>query len=139
MAARNGGREAPVLFPATQMKTRIRILFVLFAVSGFCGLIYESIWSHYLKLFLGHAAYAQTVVLVVFIGGLALGSWPAGHFAARIRRPLVAHAAAEFLVCVPALFFHSIFIASLGWAFGVLLLVVVSSADWFVAQGSLVV
>ena len=33
---------------------------VLFAVSGFAGLIYESIWSHYLKLFLGHAAYAQT-------------------------------------------------------------------------------
>jgi len=45
-------------------------------LSGFCGLIYESIWSQYLKLFLGHAAYAQTVVLIVFIGGLALGAWP---------------------------------------------------------------
>tara|TARA_B100000809_G_C14614854_1_gene342587 strand:+ start:121 stop:276 length:156 start_codon:yes stop_codon:yes gene_type:complete len=34
------------------------ILFIIFAASGFSGLIYESIWSHYLKLFLGHAAYA---------------------------------------------------------------------------------
>ena len=42
-----------------------RTLFALFAVSGFCGLIYESIWAHYLKLFVGHAAYAQTVVIVV--------------------------------------------------------------------------
>jgi predicted CxxxxCH...CXXCH cytochrome family protein len=32
--------------------------FAVFAVSGFSGLIYESIWTHYLKLFLGHAAYA---------------------------------------------------------------------------------
>lgn len=35
------------------------IYFLLFTLSGFSGLIYESIWSHYLKLFLGHAAYAD--------------------------------------------------------------------------------
>jgi hypothetical protein len=34
---------------------------LIFVVSGFAGLIYESIWTHYLKLFLGHAAYAQTL------------------------------------------------------------------------------
>jgi len=34
-----------------------RALYALFALSGFAGPIYESIWSHYLKLFLGHAAY----------------------------------------------------------------------------------
>jgi len=45
----------------------------LFFISGICGLIYESVWAHYVKLMLGHAAYAQTLVLVVFIGGLALG------------------------------------------------------------------
>jgi len=37
------------------------LLFALFAASGFAGLVYESIWTHYLKLFLGHAAYAQTL------------------------------------------------------------------------------
>ena len=36
-----------------------RVLFALFALSGFCGLIYESIWAYYLKLFVGHAAYAR--------------------------------------------------------------------------------
>src|SRR2546430_6895706 len=50
------------------------MLFALFAVSGFAGLIYESIWTHYLKLFLGHAAYAQTLVLAIFMGGMAIGS-----------------------------------------------------------------
>ncbi len=33
----------------------------LFMLSGLAGLIYESVWTHYLKLFLGHAAYAQTL------------------------------------------------------------------------------
>ena len=47
--------------------------FVLFMVSGFSGLVYESIWSHYLRLFLGHAAYAQTLVLAILMGGMPLG------------------------------------------------------------------
>ena len=51
------------------------LFFAIFTISGFSGLIYESIWSHYLKLFLGHAAYAQTLVLAIFMGGMAIGSW----------------------------------------------------------------
>jgi predicted membrane-bound spermidine synthase len=116
------------------MNSRIRTLYVLFTVSGFCGLIYESIWSHYLKLFLGHAAYAQTVVLIVFIGGLALGSWLAGAFALRVRRPLLAYAAAEFIVGVTAMLFHWIFVGSTNWAYDVLLPMACSADSWCWAQ-----
>src|ERR1043166_5997855 len=116
------------------MTIRIRILFVLFEVSGFCGLIYESIWSHYLKLFLGHAAYAQTVVLVVFIGGLALGSWLAGHFAARLRRPLLVYAGPEFLVGIAALLFHRIFVGATSWAYETLLPAACSADHWCWSQ-----
>ena len=42
----------------------------LFALSGAAGLVYQSIWAHYLGLVLGHAAYAQTLVLGLFMGGL---------------------------------------------------------------------
>jgi predicted membrane-bound spermidine synthase len=49
-------------------------LLLLFTLSGFAGLIYESVWSHYLKLVLGHAAHAQTLVLSIFMGGMALGA-----------------------------------------------------------------
>src|SRR2546427_6214154 len=55
----------------------------LFIVSGFAGLIYESIWAQYLKLFLGHAAYAQSLVLAVFMGGMAVGAAAAGRFSER--------------------------------------------------------
>jgi spermidine synthase len=59
---------------------RRRFLLAIFVVSGFTGLIYESIWSHYLKLFLGHAAYAQTLMLAIFMGGMALGSRTVAHY-----------------------------------------------------------
>ena len=35
-----------------------RALLLLFVASGFAGLFYQAIWSHYLGLILGHAAYA---------------------------------------------------------------------------------
>jgi len=40
--------------------------------SGFAGLIYESIWTRYFKLFLGYAAYAQSLALAIFMGGMAI-------------------------------------------------------------------
>jgi len=61
--------------------------FLLFVLSGFSGLIYESIWSHYLKLFLGHAAYAQTLVLAIFMGGMAIGAWLSGLLSPRLEIP----------------------------------------------------
>ena len=50
-------------------KRDIPLLSVLFAVSSFTGLIYESVWSHYLKLLLGAADFAQAFVLAAFMGG----------------------------------------------------------------------
>ncbi|MBC8006954.1 MAG: spermidine synthase [Prolixibacteraceae bacterium] len=84
-------------------------LLCIFAVSGFSGLIYESIWSHYLKLFLGHAAYSQVLVLVIFMGGLAIGSLVAGHFSPRWKHVLLGYALVEAVTGVIALLFHGAF------------------------------
>ena len=50
------------------------LLYVVFVLSGAAGLIYESIWTRYLGLFVGHSAYAQVIVLVIFLGGMSLGA-----------------------------------------------------------------
>jgi spermidine synthase len=101
------------------MTTRIPVgvFFALFTISGFAGLIYQSIWSHYLKLFLGHAAYAQTLVLAIFMGGMAIGSWLVGRYTHRIRNLLLGYAAAEFAIGVLAILFHRVFVGATGWAF----------------------
>jgi predicted membrane-bound spermidine synthase len=96
---------------------RRRFLLGVFVVSGFTGLIYESIWSHYLKLFLGHAAYAQTLVLAIFMGGMALGSWAIAHYSFRLRRLLWGYVLVEGLIGLLGLFFHKIFVAATNFAF----------------------
>ncbi len=96
---------------------RRRFLLAVFVVSGFTGLIYESIWSHYLKLFLGHAAYAQTLVLAIFMGGMAIGSWTVAHYSSRIRRLLWAYVLVEGLIGILGLIFHQTFVAAVNFSF----------------------
>jgi spermidine synthase len=93
------------------------ILYVLFVLSGVSGLIYESIWSHYLKLFLGHAAYAQTLVLAIFMGGMAIGAWIAGGIARRATSPLLWYAAIEGMLGVAGLGFDPLFRSMQAWMF----------------------
>ena len=88
------------------------VFFLLFTVSGFAGLIYESIWSHYLKLFLGHAAYAQTLVLALFMGGMAIGSWLCSRWSAGWGNLLRGYALVEALIGIAALLFHPAFVAA---------------------------
>ena len=95
--------------------------YLLFTVSGFAGLIYESIWTHYLKLFLGHAAYAQSLVLAVFMGGMALCAAYCARISARLRNPLALYALVEAIVGLCALALHEVFVAVTDWSYAALL------------------
>ncbi len=101
--------QEPAITRGLKLVAPRTLYFVIFAISGFSGLIYESIWSHYLKLFLGHAAYAQSLVLIIFMGGMALGSWLASRFSAKSRSPLLLYAGVELIVGLIALLFHDVF------------------------------
>ena len=90
------------------------ILFLIFAVSGFSGLIYESIWTHYIKLILGHAAYAQTLVLSIFMGGLAIGAALMARKGRALTSPLTTYAIVELLLGLLAIAFHTVFVAAEG-------------------------
>src|SRR5437899_236671 len=105
---------APSARPSSSKMSRIprSVFFLLFTVSGFAGLIYESIWSHYLKLFLGHAAYAQTLVLALFMGGMAIGSWLCSRWSGAWGNLLRGYALAEALIGLAALAFHPVFVAA---------------------------
>lgn len=87
-----------------------RLLLLLFVASGFAGLIYQSIWSQYLGLVLGHAAYAQTLVLAMFMGGMALGAWLVSRRSGQWRNLILAYAVAEAAIGVMALLFHGLFL-----------------------------
>ena len=60
----------------------------------------------------GHAAYAQTLVLAIFMGGMALGSWLVSRFTHRIKSLLLGYAMAEAAIGLMALLFHRVFVAA---------------------------
>ena len=86
------------------------LLYLVFILSGAAGLMYESVWSRYLGLFVGHSAYAQIIVLVIFLGGMALGAIAVGRRSERMREPLVWYAAVEIIVGLIGLVFHDVFV-----------------------------
>ena len=105
------------------METRFKglylrnIYFAVFFLSGFSGLIYESIWTQYLKLFLGHAAYAQALVLFIFMGGMSAGAWQAARYGNRIRNLLVIYAAVEGIIGLCSFAFHQVFLTATDFVF----------------------
>jgi spermidine synthase len=84
------------------------ILFLFFC-SGATALIYEVLWSKYLSLMFGSTVQAQTVVLAVFMGGLALGNRLFGKRADALNRPLRVYGYIEIAIGLYAFFFSGIY------------------------------
>src|SRR5438132_479375 len=66
-------------------------LCVCFFLSGATALVYEVVCLRILGLVFGHTLHAVATVLIVFMGGLALGSALFGGRTSRIRDPLQAY------------------------------------------------
>ena len=102
----------------SKLDGRIGLLLLwIFVLSGFSGLIYQSIWTQYLGLFLGHSAYAQSLVLMLFMGGMAIGAWLISRRSASVRRPLLVYAVIELVIGLLGLGFDGMFRGVTGWAY----------------------
>jgi spermidine synthase len=64
------------------------IALACFFLSGSTGLIYEILWTRFLGGVIGNTHFSITVVVAVFMGGLALGSFYGGRLADRTSNPL---------------------------------------------------
>ncbi len=58
--------------------------FAFFLVSGFCSLVYEVVWLRLAMAGFGVTTPTVSIVLSVFMAGLAAGSWAAGRLARRL-------------------------------------------------------
>lgn len=81
------------------------LILLLFFCSGATALVYEVVWSKYLALIFGSTVYAQTVVLAVFMGGLALGNRIFGRRADLLKQPLATYGYVEMAIGIYAFFF----------------------------------
>jgi spermidine synthase len=89
-------------------------LFGLFFLSGFCGLLYQVVWVRLAFAHFGVITPVLSVIVSVFMLGLAVGSWASGKWVSPVTARLgisaaTAYAACEFLIglgafAVPRLF-----------------------------------
>jgi spermidine synthase len=82
--------------------------FVFFFVSGFCSLVYQVVWLRLAMAAFGVTTPFVSIVLSVFMAGLALGSWSVGRLGRRLeqaepRWPLRLYALAEAGIGLSAL------------------------------------
>ncbi|QQS06785.1 MAG: fused MFS/spermidine synthase [Fibrobacterota bacterium] len=84
---------------------------ILFILSGIAGLVHETVWARYLGIILGHSAYGQILTLMVYMGGIGLGSALAGRFVHRIKNPLNAYVLVELGIGIGGFVFHHEFLA----------------------------
>lgn len=90
-------------------RSKYHLFLFLFFLSGIAGLIYESVWTQYIRIIVGHAAFAQSFILVVFLAGLTVGAWLGGKVLVRHTKLFVIYAIIELLIGVFALAFHPLF------------------------------
>ncbi len=63
----------------------LRITFVLFFASGFCGLVYEVVWHRLMVLVFGNTTLATATILAGFMAGLSVGSAFWGRVSKRLE------------------------------------------------------
>jgi spermidine synthase len=95
---------APALRPTGVARP---VLLVVVALSGFCSLGYEVLWTRMLVFLLGNSTWAFAAMLVAFLAGIALGSAVISRYADRAANLVLliaaveASAAAATLLMVP--------------------------------------
>jgi spermidine synthase len=81
------GAESPV---SVEPASDITMVYVAIALSGFCALAAEVVWTRILSLLFGASTYTFSLILAVFLIGLGIGSSLGSVVAKTIERPRVA-------------------------------------------------
>jgi predicted membrane-bound spermidine synthase len=112
------------------------VFFVFFFLSGFCGLVYQVVWLRIAMADFGVTTPLISIVLSVFMAGLALGSWGGGRLARRLENRPAAffvrlYGTAELTIGVSGL----VVVGLLGWGRVLLVGQWGSSAYYVVSAG----
>lgn len=84
------------------MNSKVLKVGLLLSASGFCALVYQSMWLRELRLVFGASTPASAAVLAIFMGGLGLGGALLGKKADQSKNPLELYAKLELVVALTA-------------------------------------
>lgn len=91
-----------------------KVIFLLFFLSGFCGLLYQVVWVRMAYALFGVITPVLSVIISIFMLGLSLGSFLGGRWIANLAHryktsPLVFYALAELFIGLGAFIVPKLF------------------------------
>jgi len=96
----SAGTDAPAAAPsiATVRAPGATVVYVAIALSGFCALAAEVIWTRILGLLFGGSVYTFAIILAVFLVGLGIGSGAGAFLSRNVASPRAALGWCQMLV-----------------------------------------
>lgn len=89
IARRETAEDTRTPTQVSRLPDDIRRIFALSALSGFCALSFEVIWSRILSVLLGNSVYGFSSMLGAYLLGIGVGSAVMSRYVGRIKSPLV--------------------------------------------------
>jgi len=99
---------------AHSLKTPLKLIFLMFLLSGFCGILYQIVWLRKAFAAFGIITPVLSLVISIFMLGLSLGSLAGGKLAEYCKKntnlsPIILYSLSEFIIglgafAVPKLF-----------------------------------
>ncbi len=81
-----------------------KLIFLLFALSGAVGLTYQIVWARLLVLVFGNTTHSLTIILSVFMAGLASGAAVFGFISDKLKKHIKVWGILEILIGINAFF-----------------------------------
>jgi hypothetical protein len=81
-----------------QKGSSLNLIIIVFAVSGFASLSYETLWTRVFSLVIGSSIYAFTVMLATFLVGIGAGSILFAPIVDRMKKPVAWFAVLEAVI-----------------------------------------
>ena len=103
MLKQNRIKNSDGTYQKNSANVALKLIVLIYFFSGICSLIDEVVWVRLLKLTLGNTVYASSIVVSVFMGGLALGSLIMSRYADQIKKRLRLYAILEVCATIAAL------------------------------------
>ncbi|MBB5030580.1 fused MFS/spermidine synthase [Prosthecobacter vanneervenii] len=96
--------KSPAALVSTHSSVRLTqfMLACILMLSGFCSLVYQTVWLREFRLVFGGAAPAAAAVMAVFMGGLGFGGKFFGSWVERVGRPFRFYARLEVGIALAA-------------------------------------
>ncbi|MBW1781119.1 MAG: fused MFS/spermidine synthase, partial [Deltaproteobacteria bacterium] len=105
--------ETPRIFSADTLvpplwRRQKNLIFIFFFLSGFCSLLYQVVWIRLAFASFGILTSVMSIIISVFMLGLAVGSWAGGKWIVRVTRKtgisaIHFYALSEFLIGISSL------------------------------------